>query len=68
MADTDMVARLDELESRYTLLEQSVNELSEVVTGQWRLIEAQAHKLERLQSALESQPQEAPADSKPPHY
>lgn len=60
--------RLDELESRYTLLEQSYQELNDVVTKQWSLIELQARRIERLEASIESAHQEQPVETPPPHY
>jgi uncharacterized coiled-coil protein SlyX len=60
--------RLDELETRYTLLEQSYQELNDVVTQQWRLIDAQTLRIKRLEASVENAEQGQPIDSPPPHY
>lgn len=65
---TESRRRLDELEMRYTLLEQGYQELNDVVTKQWRLIEAQSLKIERLEASVDNVAPGPTSDPPPPHY
>ena len=60
--------RLVELESRYTLLEQTVSELNDIVTRQWQQLDTSKLRIERLEAALETLEPTKPVDSRPPHY
>ena len=60
--------RLGELESRYTLLEQTVSELNDVVTRQWQQLDTSKLRIERLEAALETLEHTKPVDSRPSHY
>ena len=53
---------------RYTLLEQGYQELNDVVTKQWRLIEAQSLKIERLEASVDNVAPGPTSDPPPPHY
>ena len=65
-------ARLDELEMRVVHQDQTIDELNEAITAQWKLIdrlERQVARLsERLADAEQSAGQAAPVDRPPPHY
>ena len=69
MADQeDRITRLEE-----TVAHQSrvIEELSEQLTEQWKVVEQARTKLDRLTErflSLEEQSLEAPAITKPPHY
>ncbi|MCA8892302.1 MAG: SlyX family protein [Hyphomonas sp.] len=65
-------ARLDELEMRVVHQDQTIDELNEAITAQWKLIdrlERQVqHLAERVADAEQSAGQTAPVDRPPPHY
>lgn len=60
--------RLEELESRYTVIERSYQELSDVLAEQWRVIEKQSAEIARLKVELESGWQQRQSEPPPPHY
>ncbi len=63
--------RLTEVEVRYTYLERLVEDLSQVLHDQQRLIDSLSTRLERLESVVADamdQSNERPAHEKPPHY
>lgn len=62
--------RVDELEVRYSLLEKTVQELSEVLWRQQQELDAMKELLQRLQGRLEAGPGlvDASAVERPPHY
>ena len=59
--------RLIDLEIRYTHLERQLQELSEVVFAQQRVIDTLSKELIALRSRL-LDPGETPPAEKPPHY
>jgi len=65
-------ARLDELEMRVVHQDQTIEDLNEAITAQWKLIdrlERQVqHLAERVADAEQSAGQAAPVDRPPPHY
>ena len=65
-------ARLDALEMRVVHQDQTIDELNEAITAQWKLIdrlERQVrHLAERVADAEQSAGQAAPVDGPPPHY
>jgi len=67
----DLAARLIELESHLAHHERMINELSDVITQQWKTINGLTRKLDRLESRLQAaQDQETPPaeEPPPPHY
>jgi SlyX protein len=62
--------RIDELEMRVAHQDKTIAELNEVITGQWKKLEAMERQMRRLGEELEAMEQgEAPAaNQKPPHY
>ncbi|RMG92918.1 MAG: SlyX family protein [Zetaproteobacteria bacterium] len=69
----DLEQRLTELEMRFTYQERLIEELNEVLTHQARELERLVHRLERLETCLEScmQGSTTPLPSEeppPPHY
>ncbi len=62
-----MDARLVELEIRYTHLERQLQELSDVVFAQQRVIDTLTRELAELRSRVED-PGATPRAEKPPHY
>ena len=62
-----MDTRLVDLEIRYTHLERQLQELSEVVFAQQRVIDRLSKELLELRNRAQD-PGEAPPAEKPPHY
>ena len=63
------ISRLDALEIRFSHQEQTVNDLSEIVTTQWQHIEQLESKIKRLSEELQNMDQgRGSVDQKPPHY
>ena len=63
--------KLDDLEIRFTEQEQMVQELSDIVSKQWDLIDRLTRRIERTHDRLTVLEEDAPlnsADEKPPHY
>lgn len=61
--------RVDELEMRLAEQEKTISDLNEVVTGQWKKIEALERQLQRFGEELQAlESNEAPPNQKPPHY
>jgi SlyX protein len=62
--------RIDELEMRIAHQDKAIADLNDVVTSQWKKLEAMERQLRRLGEELEAQQSsEAPAaNQKPPHY
>jgi SlyX protein len=63
-------SRLDELEARYTQLEHTLSELSEVVWRQQRELDLLHEQLGQLRARLGAEPGlvDATRQEKPPHY
>jgi SlyX protein len=72
MSETDANARLDALEVRITYQDKVIEDLNNVVTAQWRQIDALTKQLERmtdrLRSVEESVPPSGEPEPPPPHY
>jgi SlyX protein len=62
--------RIDELEMRIAHQDKAIADLNDVVTLQWKKLEAMERQLRRFGEELEAQQSsEAPAaNQKPPHY
>lgn len=62
--------RIDELEMRVAHQDNTIAELNEVITEQWKKLDALERQLRRLGEELEAMEQaEGPsANQKPPHY
>jgi SlyX protein len=62
--------RIDELEMRVTHQDKTISELNDVITAQWKQLEAMERQLRRLGEELEARDSvEVPAaNQKPPHY
>ncbi|MBT5074023.1 MAG: SlyX family protein [Kordiimonadaceae bacterium] len=71
---TDLQNRIDALEIKAAHQEQQLNDLSEMVSDQWKLIERLGGALSKADARLESlennnaEPASGPNDEKPPHY
>ena len=60
--------RLTTLEMAVTHQEQTIHELSEVITRQWEVIDALKRDLSRLEATKADIDPEEEADRRPPHY
>jgi SlyX protein len=61
--------RLEELEMRLAYQEKTISDLDDVITAQWKKIEALERQLLRLDEELRDiDSLEAPPNQKPPHY
>jgi SlyX protein len=66
---SDVAARIDDLETRVAHQEKTIGELNDVITAQWRKMEAIEFQLRRLGEEMQTMEQgDAPANQKPPHY
>jgi SlyX protein len=70
MGEKELSERIDTLESRMAYQDQTIEQLNETITAQWKQIDALTRQLsaltERLQEAEANAP--APASERPPHY
>ena len=70
MAEKQLSERIDALESRLAYQDQTIEQLNETITAQWKQIDALTRQVaglcERLQDAEADRP--APANERPPHY
>lgn len=64
--DTDQ--RLTTLEMAVTHQEQTIHELSDVITRQWEALDALKRDLSRLEATKADVDPEEEADRRPPHY
>jgi SlyX protein len=66
---TDKDTRINDLEIRMAHQDQTIAELNDVITAQWKKLDALERQLHRLGEELEAMDgSEAPANQKPPHY
>ena len=76
MADHDkniqsLTARIDELEAKVTFQQDAIDNLNDVITSQWKIIDqlkSQVTKLDDQLYELEMSTAGAPSNQKPPHY
>jgi SlyX protein len=65
----DLANRIEDLETRVAHQEKTIGELNDVITAQWRKMEAIEFQLRRLGEEMQTMDQgDAPANQKPPHY
>jgi SlyX protein len=61
--------RIDDLEIRLAHQDQTIADLNDVITAQWKKLDALERQLKRLSEELQTMDQgDAPANQKPPHY
>lgn len=61
--------RITDLEIRMAHQDQSIADLNDMITAQWKKLDALERQLKRLGDALENiDASDAPANQKPPHY
>lgn len=68
---TDKDARITQLEETVAHQAKAIEELSDQLTQQWKVVEQTRAKLDRLTErflSLEEQSLDAPAITRPPHY
>ena len=68
ISDSERITRLEETIAHQT---KTIEELSDQLTEQWKVVEQVRAKLDRLTERflnLEEQSLEAPAITRPPHY
>jgi SlyX protein len=68
---SDEAARITSLEEMLAHQAKTIDELSDQLAEQWKIVEQTRAKLDRLTErflSLEEQSLEAPAVTKPPHY
>ncbi len=70
MGEKELSERIDALESRLAYQDQTIEQLNETITAQWKQIDALTRQLaaltQRLQDAEANVP--SPANERPPHY
>jgi SlyX protein len=70
MDEKELSERIDALESRLAYQDQTIEQLNEAITAQWKQIDALTRQVtaltERLQQAETNAP--ASANERPPHY
>lgn len=68
---SDETARITKLEEMLAHQAKTIDELSDQLAEQWKIVEQTRAKLDRLTErflSLEEQSLEAPSITKPPHY
>ncbi len=66
---SDVARRIDELETRIAHQDKTIADLNEMITAQWRKMEALEFQLRRFGEELQSMDSaEAQANQRPPHY
>lgn len=65
-----MLEKLTEIETTLAHHEQTIAELNDVITAQWKEIEALNRRLDKTLAKIEQleDGEDAPTDQKPPHY
>jgi SlyX protein len=70
MGEKELAERIDALESRLMYQDETIEQLNQTITEQWKQIDALSRQVaalgERLQQAEANAP--APANERPPHY
>ncbi len=66
---SDVASRIEDLETRVAHQEKTIGELNDVITAQWRKMEAIEFQLRRLGEEMQTMDAgDRPANQKPPHY
>jgi len=70
MSEKELSDRIDALESRLMYQDETIEQLNQTITAQWKQIDTLARQVaalgERLQEAEADAP--PPANERPPHY
>jgi SlyX protein len=64
----DLADRIDDLETRVAHQEKTIGELNDVITAQWRKMEAIEFQLRRLGEEMQTMDGGTAVDRPPPHY
>jgi SlyX protein len=65
----ELLNRIEELETRVAHQEKNIGELNDVITAQWRKMEAIEFQLRRLGEEMQTMDAgDGPVNQKPPHY
>ena len=66
---TDLSSRVDDLEIRFAQAERTIADLNDVITAQWRKIEALDRHLARMAEEMQTLDRRADGvEPPPPHY
>ena len=65
---SSLESRIDELEIRAAHQDKIIADLNEMITAQWKQIEALQRQLRRLDEEVQSLDQGDVPNQKPPHY
>ncbi len=65
---TAVATRIDDLEARVAYQEKTISELNDVITAQWRKMEAIEFQLRRLGEEMQTMDGGTAVDRPPPHY
>jgi SlyX protein len=66
---TTTETRIQNLEIRMAHQDQTIADLNDVITAQWKKLDALERQLKRMSEELETMDQgDIPANQKPPHY
>ena len=67
--DIDLTARIDALEMRLMRQDQTIDDLNETITAQWRLIDRLQREVTRLDDLIrEGDGAQGRPEPPPPHY
>jgi SlyX protein len=70
MSDKELSERINALESRLTYQDETIEQLNQTITAQWKQIDALTRRVaalgDRLKEAEANTP--APTNERPPHY
>ncbi len=65
---SDLSIRIEDLETRVAHQEKTISELNDVITAQWRKMEAIEFQLRRLGEEIQTMDGGTAVDRPPPHY
>jgi SlyX protein len=70
MSDKELSERIDALESRLTYQDETIEQLNQTITAQWKQIDMLTRQLAGLTERLQEAEANAPAttNERPPHY
>jgi SlyX protein len=70
MGEKELSERIDALETRLTYQDETIEQLNQTITAQWKQIDALTRQLSRLSERLQEAEANPPAtaNERPPHY
>jgi SlyX protein len=70
MGEKELSERIDALETRLTYQDETIEQLNQTITAQWKQIDALTRQLSRLSERLQEEEANPPAtaNERPPHY